>query len=83
MAKIAPRPAGHTSPRVSTTPEGATAHSVDGDTTKLRHSTTHATATYCAAHNVDSSFSHRPPSELRASGTQKTTQEDKNRRQTV
>jgi len=53
-------------PRVSTTPGGATAHTVDGDTTKPRHRATYATLSHTAVHNVDSSFSHRRPSKLRA-----------------
>lgn len=69
FVRVASQPAGHPSPGVSTTPAGAAAHSVDGNTAKLQHPATQATTTYPAVHNVDSSFSHRPPSQLRASRT--------------
>ena len=66
-AKIAPRTTGRRpTPGLSTTLGGAAAHSVDGDTAKPRHPATHVTPPYPALHNVDSSFSHRPASQLRA-----------------
>jgi len=66
MANIAPRAAGHPTPGVSPPLGGATVHNVDGDTAKPRHPATHGTAAYPAVHHVDTSFSHRPPSEVRA-----------------
>ena len=66
MANIAPRAPGRPTPGASTTPGGAAAHSVDGATTKPRYPATPATAAYPAVHHVDSSFSHRPASKLRA-----------------
>jgi transposase len=71
LANIAPHSAGRPTPGPSTTPGGAAAHSVDGATAKPRHSTTHAKPAHPAVHNVDSSFSHRPSSKLRAQKTDK------------
>jgi hypothetical protein len=67
--KSALRAAGRPTLGLSTTLGGAAVHSVDGDTAKPRHPATHVTPRDLAPHNVDSSFSHRPPSQLRASRT--------------
>jgi transposase len=78
--KMAARVAGRPSPRVSTPPGGAAAHSVDGNTAKPQHPTPHTTAAYPAVHNVDSSFRHRRPSEAHALRT-RNRKPKKNRRQ--
>jgi transposase len=71
MAKIARRTAARPTPGLSATPEGAAAHSVHGNPAKPRHAATPATPLHPAVHNVDSSFSHRQPSTLRALKTDK------------
>lgn len=67
---IAPRGTGRSTPCSDCPPlAGAAVHTVDGATAKPRRPATPAKASHAAVHNVDSSFSHRPPSDLRASRT--------------
>jgi hypothetical protein len=63
---LAPRAAGRPTPGGTTTCAGAAVHSVDGATTNPRHSATHATPTHRAVHTVDSRFTQRPASKVRA-----------------
>jgi hypothetical protein len=73
---ITPRPAGGrptsvapraVAPRDPTTRAGAAAHNVDGDTHNPQPSATKRRPSYCAVHNVDSSFSHHRAIQARAS----------------
>lgn len=57
--------AGHPTPRHSSPLGGAAAHNVDGNTALHQHPNRYATARLTAVHNVDSSFHHRPPHEVR------------------
>lgn len=60
------RGAGRPTPGPTSTRAGAAVHNVDGHTANPRHSATPATPVHPAVHNVDRSFSHLPPSEVRA-----------------